>query len=111
MEKIDKIVRNTKLYNIYQSQLSNAQKEIFYDYYFLDLSLSEIAESKGISRSAVDDALGKACAKLESLEAELKILEKSENILQKLDELKKRTLNMREVEEIEEIEKELDYGI
>ena len=111
MNKIDKVVRYTKLYSIYHSQLSKSQQEIINDYYFADLSLSEIAENRGVSRSAIEDALSKGCAKLDELEKELKVYEKSENIQQKLDILKEKALNMKEIEEIEEIEKELDYGI
>lgn len=111
MEKIEKTLRYTKLFSIYKSLLSNTQREIINDYYFLDLSLSEIAENRNISRAAVDDALSKGCSKLDELERELMILEKGQLIKEKLDKVKNKSLNMSEVEEIEKIEKELDYGI
>ena len=111
MEKLEKTIRYTKLFNIYKSQLSSTQQEIINDYYFLDLSISEIAQNRNISRAAVDDALSKGSARLDALENELKILEKNEKTLQKLAILKEKALNMQEVEEIEKIEKELDYGI
>ena len=111
MEKIDKAIRYAKLYNIYKSQLSKTQQEIIEDYYFADLSITEIAENRSISRSAVEDALSKGSNKLDELEKELKVLEKSESTKEKLESLKSRALNMKEVEEIEEIEKGLDYGI
>ena len=111
MEKLEKTIRYTKLFNIYKSQLSSAQQEIINDYYFLDLSISEIAQNRNISRAAVDDALSKGTARLDALENELKILEKNEKLLQKLAILKEKALNMQEVEELEKIEKELDYGI
>lgn len=111
MEKIEKTLRYTVLYHIYKSQLSSSQQEIIYDYYFLDLSLSEIAENRSISRAAVEDALTKGMKKLDTLEEEMKIYEKSENIRQKLNVLRQKSLNMREVEEIDSIIKELDYGI
>lgn len=111
MDKLDKVVKYTKLYNIYKSQLSKTQQAILDDYYFVDLSISEIAENRNISRAAVEDALSKGCNKLDQLENELRILEKNEKVLIKLEALKQRALNYREVKEIEEIEKELDYGI
>ena len=111
MNKINKAYRYTKLFNIYKSQLSKTQQAIIDDYYFADLSLSEIAENRGISRSAVEDALSKGCAKLEELESEIKILEKTEKANEKLENLKLKALNNKEINEIEEIEKELDYGI
>lgn len=111
MEKLEKTIRYTKLFNIYKSQLSASQQDIINNYFFLDLSLSEIASEKGISRSAVEDALQKGTAKLDELESEMHILEKSENIQQKLDKLKEKALNCTEIEEIEDIRKELDNGI
>ena len=111
MDKIDKAIRYTKLYNIYKSQLSKTQQEIIEDYFFADLSITEIAENRNISRSAVEDALSKGINKLDELEKDLMLLEKTENIKIRLESLKSRALNMNEVEEIEDIEKELDYGI
>ena len=111
MDKFDKAIRYTKLYMIYKSQLSKAQQEIIEDYYFADLSISEIAQNRNISRSAVEDALSKGCNKLDELESELKVLQKTESTKERLEDLKARSLNMKEVKEIEDIEKELDYGI
>ena len=111
MEKLEKTIRYTNLFNIYKSQLSSSQLEMINDYFFLDLSISEIAENRNISRAAVDDAINKGIAKLDELEANLKIYEKSQNIRQKLAKLKEKALNTQEIEELEEIEEELDYGI
>ena len=111
MEKLEKTIRYTKLFNIYKSQLSMSQQDIINNYFFLDLSLSEIASEKGISRSAVEDALQKGMAKLDELEKDMRILEKSEKIQQKLDKLREKALNITEIEEIEDIRKELDNGI
>ena len=111
MEKLDKTIKYTQLFNIYKSLLSNAQQEMINDYFFLDLSMSEIAENRGISKAAVDDAISKGINKLDELESELKILEKRQKVQLKLDKLKEKALNTQEVEEILEIEKELDYGI
>ena len=111
MEKLEKAVRYTKLFALYKSQLSTAQQEIINDYYCLDLSLSEIAENRSISRSAVDDALSKGCKKLDDLENDLHLLYKEENIKEKLSIMKKKALNAGEIKEIEDIEKDLNYGI
>ena len=109
MNKIEKTVLYVKLFNVYKDLLSNAQKEIFSDYYLMDLSFSEIAENRGISRSAVEDAVSKASRKLEEFESKLKIVEITENLQQKLDILKEKSLNMQEAEDIEEMKKELEY--
>ena len=111
MEKLEKTIRYTKLFNIYKSQLATSQQEIIDNYFFMDLSITEIANEKGISRSAVEDALKKGISKLDELESEMHILEKSENIQQKLAKLKEKSLNCTEISEIDDIEKELDYGV
>lgn len=109
MNKIEKTVLYVKLFNAYKELLSATQKEMISDYYLADLSFSEIAENRGVSRSAVEDAISKGVKKLEEYESKLKIVEKREKILQKLAILKEKALNKQEVEELENIEEELDY--
>lgn len=111
MEKFEKTLKYTKLFSLYKSQLSNTQAEIINDYFFLDLSLSEIAENRNISRAGVEDALSKGCKRLDELEEDMHLLRQKEVIKDKLKSLKEKSLNNSEVKEIEDIEKELDYGI
>ena len=112
MDKLDKTLYITSLLIIYMSQLSKTQQEIMSDYYLYDLSITEIAENRNISRAAVDDALSKGKNKLEELEKDLKIFQVREDVLKGLASLKSRAINMKEVKEIEEIEQEFDiYGI
>ena len=77
----------------------------------IDLSLSEIAESREISRAAVEDAVKKSCQKLDECEAKLHLQDKNERLLKITQKLKDKGLNDSEIKEIEDIEKELDYGI
>ena len=44
-----------ELYDLYQRLLTEKQQMYFESYYFLDLSLSEIAENYNISRNGVYD--------------------------------------------------------
>ena len=111
MEKIEKTIRYTKLFNLYSGLLSDAQKDILYDYFFLDLSISEISENKGISRAAVEDALSRGTKKLDSFENSVKSLEKSEIIRSKVEELSKLAANEEEKKIINELMEELDNGI
>ena len=71
MNDLEKIYQINQLIDLYGSLLTRSQYEIMKDYYENDLSLSEISELRGISRTAVSDALKKAQAKL--VEAERKI--------------------------------------
>ena len=107
MEKIDKVVRVVELYRLYKNLLPASQQEILYSYYFLDLSLSEIAIDKGVSRSAVEDAISKGNKKLEELEEKMHLAEKNSKISEKINDLQEKSLNMSEIESLEDIKKEL----
>ena len=104
MEKLEKTIKYNDLLHIYGSLLSETQKDIATSYFEYDLSLSEIAEEKKISRAAVEDAVKKSIAKLDQLEASLHILENNKNIEEIIKDLDDDTK--------EKIEKVLNsYGI
>ena len=74
---IEKKTHYNILFSYYGDLLTDKQKEVFIAYYEEDYSLAEIAESLGISRNAVHDAL-KTCVKnLEHFEEVLKLNEKN----------------------------------
>lgn len=111
MEKIEQTIRYVKLFNTYKEFLTHKQVEIVGDYFLADLSLSEIAESRDISRAAVEDAIKKSCQKLDECESKLHLVEHSEKLQKIASKLKGKCLNTSEIEEIEAIEKELNNGI
>ena len=80
MEKLERTIKYNDLLHIYGSLLSETQREIAKSYFEFDLSISEIAEEKNISRAAVEDAIKKSISKLDQLEASLHILENNKNI-------------------------------
>ena len=55
----------TALYDIYGELLTNKQQEYFEDYYFNNLTLAEISENLGITRTAVHKQIKEAEEKLE----------------------------------------------
>ena len=69
-----------RLLNVYGELLTPIQKATMEAYYEYDLSLSEIAENHGTSRTAVLDLIAKGKKKLSKLEETLHILEKEEQI-------------------------------
>lgn len=73
MTKVD--LRVLRLRDLYGALLTPTQREIFDLYYNCDLSLSEIAESKGISRQGVQECLKKSKGQLEEYEGALRVLE------------------------------------
>ena len=108
MEKLDKALYYNELLNAYKSLLSSTQKEILEAYYCFDLSLAEIAEQRGISRAAVEDALHKGSIKLEEYEASLHNIENKNEILKITAKLKKNASNDEDIKDLEEIERRLN---
>ena len=66
---MDEAYYRTMLYDFYGELLTEKQKEYFDLHYNEDLSLSEIAESEGISRQGVWDIIRRAEASLRRFEA------------------------------------------
>jgi len=90
---IEDRIHIVKLIDIYGMLLTESQLEIMRDYYLCDLSFSEIAENRNISRSAISDSINKSIAKLEDYEKKLHIIKDNlnrkeiiESIKDKIDE-------------------------
>lgn len=73
-----KDLRYLQLWDAYGPLLTDAQREICEKYYVYDLSLSEIAEEKGISKQAVSDALKTSRELLDSYEVKLRFNEQNQ---------------------------------
>ena len=97
MENRDRLVI---LYDYYGELLTELQKEYFEDYYFSNLSLSEIAENNNVSRNAVHNQIKVCEEKLENYEEKLKIFKKNKMVerLLKDNELKDEIMNILEGE-------------
>ena len=73
MNSIEETVRISRLLEIYGELLSKVQYEIMCDYYWANLSLSEISQLRKISRTAVSDAIKKGVEKLNNCEEKVGI--------------------------------------
>ena len=73
MSEIKQALEINRLLDIYGRLLTKQQYEIMSDYYYCDLSLSEISELRNISRTAVSDAIKTASEKLHKFEKSLGI--------------------------------------
>ena len=82
-----KDIKYTELYAVYGKLLTEVQAEITEMYYMFDLSLSEIAEIKGVTRQSVADTLKKVRSELDDLESKLGFIEKKRAILDFADTL------------------------
>ena len=67
-------------FRVYGKLLTEVQAEITEMYYMFDLSLSEIAEIKGVTRQSVADTLKKVRAELDALEDKLSVVRKKRQI-------------------------------
>ena len=75
-----------ELYDLYQQLFTDKQKAYFEDYYFQNLTLSEMSENYNISRNAVHKQIKDVEEKLYHYEACLHLYEKKQKILDTLKE-------------------------
>ncbi len=75
---MDKFFYYNNLFSVYQNLLTLKEQNIFSLYYEENLSLSEIAENLGISRSAVGNKVKIVEKKLQNYENLLHVWEKNE---------------------------------
>ena len=76
-----------KLIDVYGNVLTDTKIEILNDYYFMDISLGEIAEVRDISRQAVHDSIVKSLDKLKKYETNFKIIKKEKLLKSKFKSL------------------------
>lgn len=107
MSEIETMLKYNELLSLYQNLLSDTQKEILDDYYSYNLSISEIAQNRDITRAAVEDAIKKGKKKLEEFEEKICSLK----ALKSLRELKSQCKDQKTIEKIEQIERIMKHGI
>ena len=73
----------SSLYDYYGTLLTDKQRMYFEDYYFDNLTLSEMSENYDISRNAIHKSLKEVEEKLMYYENKLKLLHKSNEINKK----------------------------
>ena len=81
---MNEFLEQTLLYDFYGELLTNHQKEIYEQLVLEDLSLSEIAETAGISRQGVHDLIKRCNKILEGYEEKLHLVEKFLSIKEKV---------------------------
>lgn len=73
---MDRVVYYNELYDLYSSLLTDKQRKYFEDYYFNNLSFSEIADKYGISRNAAFKQIHIITDKLDEYESKLELYNK-----------------------------------
>ena len=73
---MEKILRQSLLFDFYGELLTEHQKSVYSDYLLNDIGLSEIALERGISRQGVHDLVKRCESILENYECKLGLLDK-----------------------------------
>lgn len=85
--EMEKIVEQGLLYDFYGELLTEHQKSIYEDVVFNDLSLSEIAKEKGISRQGVHDMIKRCDKILNGYEEKLGLVKKFRKTRELVEEI------------------------
>ena len=85
---MEEILRQALLYDFYGELLTAHQRQIYEDVVFHDLSLSEIAQSNGISRQGVHDLLKRCDKILTDYENKLHLVKKFVYVRQRAAQIK-----------------------
>lgn len=83
---MEEVIYYSELYDLYKNLLTDKQKEYFEEYYFNNLSFSEIAENYNVSRNAVYRQVKFTKDILENYEEKLMLRRKKEEIEKVLDD-------------------------
>ncbi|HIY78155.1 MAG TPA: hypothetical protein H9728_03845 [Candidatus Borkfalkia excrementavium] len=92
MRTDEKNLEYLRLLDAYGGLLTGRQKDVCELYYMYDLSLTEIAEQKGISKQSVSDTLAKSRALMDEYEAKLRHVALNREADLKYSEMLTRTL-------------------
>ena len=82
---MEDFVYYNNLYDLYGELLTENERSTFEDYYQEDLSLSEIADEKNVSRSAIQKTIKNVIDKLNHYESVLRIYDKNSKVIELLD--------------------------
>lgn len=77
---MDELVYYNDLYDLYKNLLTEKQQEYFEEYFFNNLSLSEMAENYNVSRNAISKQLNVIKEKLADYEEKLGLYKKNKKI-------------------------------
>ena len=88
-----------ELYDLYSSLLTDKQRQYFEDYYFHNLSFSEMGENYNVSRNAIFKQLKITKEKLYEFESNLKLLEKKNKLIKIIEEVDNQKIK-KELEEL-----------
>ena len=75
------------MFDFYGELLKSNNRDIYEDYILNDLSLSEIADDRGISRQGIHDTIKRTNKRLEEYESKIHLLRRYSNIQNKVNDI------------------------
>lgn len=84
---MEKTIYLNDLYDYYKNLFTKRQQECYEDYYFNNLSLSEIANNLEISRNAVYNQIKTVEKKVLFYEENLKMYERKKKVIKRIENL------------------------
>ena len=90
--EMDDVIYYNELYDLYGKLLTDKQREYFEDYYFNNLSFSEMAENYNVSRNAVFKQLKITKEKLLEFDGVLKLYDKNKKLIDIIDSIQDKDL-------------------
>lgn len=97
VNKVEKIVRQSMLYDFYGELLTEHQKSIYQDVIVNDLSYTEIAGLYGISRQGVYDMIKRCDKIMEEYEEKLRLVDRFLKAKEMAGDIQKSILKIREL--------------
>ena len=85
---MDEILKQALLYDFYGELLTAHQKEIYEEVVLDDCSLSEVAESHGISRQGVHDLIRRCNRIMEDYEEKLQLIRKFSETKEQVEKIR-----------------------
>ncbi len=101
--QIDELNNLTSLFDVYGKLLSGKQYELLSEFLNFNLSETELAESLGVTRQSVHDAISKAKKQLFDFEQKCGILKNNQKTKRKLEILKTNAKTLEEKQAIDDI--------
>lgn len=102
---MEKILEQSLLYDFYGELLTEHQKQVYEDVVLNDLSLSEAAEERGISRQGIHDLIKRCNKILLEYEEKLHLVEKFLCVKSKVNEITELTKECEKLEKLELVQK------
>lgn len=105
---MEKIVRQSLLYDFYGELLTKHQKQAYEDIVFNDMSYAEIARTNNISRQGAYDMIKRCNKLLEGYEEKLHLVSKFIEAKEKINDVKKTAEELKKINSDAELNKYID---